>query len=162
MPAYIRRYPFIVTETPDKAQQLLAIDRGSERYVPSAADRDDAERLFDAEGKATATAQSAMAFCHAYHVDHTETAAVGRAMLGAKLLTPYHAQFRLPDGSEHQVNGFYAVDEKAYRSIPAWPLTEWHAKGWLDLVTLHLASYRNFQNLLNLNAQRANERKALV
>lgn len=35
-------------------------------------------------------------------------------------------------------------------------------KGWLDLVVLHLASIRNFQNLLDLNAQRANERKALA
>jgi hypothetical protein len=80
VPAYLRRYPFIVTETLDKAQQLLAIDRGSERYVPAVADRADAERLFDgAEGKPTATAQSAMAFCHAYHLDYAGTVAFGVA-----------------------------------------------------------------------------------
>ena len=56
----------------------------------------------------------------------------------------------------------FQIDEKAYRAIPAWPLTEWHAKGWLDLVALQLASMRNFQTLLDLNAQRANERKALA
>jgi len=162
VPAYIRRYPFIVTETPDKAQQLLAIDRGSDRYVSSVGKRDKAERLFDADGKPTSTAQQAMAFCHAFHTDHLATAEFGRSLLGAKLLTPYHAQFKLPDGSQQNVDGFYAVDEKAYRAIPAWPLTEWHAKGWLDLVALQLASMRNFQTLLDLNAQRANERKALA
>ncbi len=158
----MRRYPFIVTETEDKAQQLLAIDRRSQRYVASVADRDDAERLFDAAGKPTATAKTAMAFCHAYHIDYSNTAAFGRALITAKVLMPYHADFRLPDGSQHQVNGFLAVDDKAFRALPAKTVTEWHAKGWLDLVVLHLISLQNFQNLLDLNALRANERKAFA
>lgn len=161
-PAYIRRYPFIVTETPDRAQQLLAIDRGSERFVASVADRPEAERLFDAVGNATAAAQAAMAFCHAYHTDHAATIAFGKALLAAKLLTPYHAEFRLPDGTLNQVNGFYAVDEQAFRALPPKTVAEWHTKGWLDLVGLHLVSQQSFQNLLDLNAQRANERKALA
>lgn len=162
VPAYIRRYPFIVTETPDKAQQWLAMDRGSERYVAAASGHADAERLFDAAGQPTAAAQSAMAFCHAYHAEYTATVAFGRALLAAKLLTPYHAQFQLPDGSQHQINGFQSVDEKAFRALPADTVADWHAKGWLDLVTLHLASQGSFQNLLDLNAQRTRERKALA
>jgi len=162
VPAYIRRYPFIVTETPDKAQRLLAIDRGSERYVPSVAGRDDAEYLFDTDGKPTPTAQNAMAFCHAYHQDYTNTVAFGRALVAAKVLEPYHADFRLPDGSRRHLNGFLAVDEKAFRALPADTVAEWHAKGWLTLVAFHLASMRSFQALLDFNAQRANERKALA
>lgn len=157
VPAYVRRYPFIVTETPDKAQQLLAVDRGSDRYAASATDRPEAERVFDAEGQPTAMAQSAMAFCHAYHADHAATVAFGQALVAAKLLTPYHAQFRLPNGSEHQVNGFYAVDEKAFRVLSAKTVADWHAKGWLDRVTFHLASLQNFQGLLDLQVARAGE-----
>ncbi|SDN71726.1 SapC family protein [Ensifer sp. YR511] len=162
VPVYIRRYPFIVTETKDKSQQMLAVDRASERYVPSVSEHPEAERLFDEAGGPTATAKSAMALCHAYHTDYSRTVAFGKALLAAKFLTPIHAQFRLPDGSQHQVNGFYAVDDKAYRALPAKTLAGWHTKGWLDLVTLHLASQQSFQALLDLNAQRANERKALA
>ncbi|BCH24970.1 SapC family protein [Mesorhizobium sp. L-8-3] len=162
VPAYIRRYPFIVTETADKSQQMLTVDRASERYVPSVSEHPDAERVFKEAGGPTATAQSAMAFCQAYHTDYTRTVAFGRALMEAKVLEPYHADFRLPDGSQHHVNGFYAVDEKAYRALSAKTLADWHSKGWLDLVTLHLASRQSFQNLLDLNAQRANERKALA
>lgn len=162
VPAYVRRYPFIVTETEDKSQQLLAVDRGSPRYVASVVGHDDAERLFDDAGGPTATAQSAMAFCNAFHTDYAATVAFGRALIAAKVLEPYHADFRLPDGTLHQLNGFYAVDEKAFRALPAKTVADWHAKGWLDLVTLHLASQQSFQNLLDLNAQRANERKALA
>lgn len=60
------------------------------------------------------------------------------------------------------LNGFWAMDEKAFRALPARTVTDWHAKGWLDLATLHLASLQSFQGLLDLNVQRANERKALA
>lgn len=162
VPAYIRRYPFIVTETADKSRQMLTVDRASERYVSSASEHPDAERLFDEAGGPTPIAKSTMAFCHAYHADYTRTVAFGRALAEAKVLEPYRADFRLSDGSQHQVNGFYVVDEKAYRALPATTLADWHAKGWIDFVTLHLASRQSFRNLLDLDAQRASERKALA
>lgn len=160
IPAYIRRYPFIVTETPDRAQQWLAMDRGAQRYVRAAAGHADAERLFDAEGNLTAAAQSAAAFCHAYHAGHIATVAFGRALVAAKLLTPHHAQLQLPDGTQQRIDGFRSVDEKAFRALSPRTIGDWHARGWLDLVILHLASQGSFQNLLDLNAQRTNERKA--
>ncbi|MDW6023349.1 SapC family protein [Mesorhizobium sp. BAC0120] len=163
VPAYVRRYPFIVTEIPGQGQQLLSVDRGSDRFVAKvSATRDDAQRLFDAEGKPTPTAQNAMAFCHAYHQDYSNTVAFGRALVAAKVLEPYHADFRLPDGSRRQLDGFLAVNETAFRALPADTVTEWHTRGWLTLVALHLASMQSFQALLELNAQRANERKALA
>lgn len=162
IPAYLRRYPFIVTETQDTARQFLGIDQESDQLIASASTHQNAARLFDGEGRPTVTAQSAMAFCRAYHADYAATVAFGQALLAAKLLTPYHAQFRLPDGTLHQVNGFYVVDEQAFRTLPAKTVTDWHAKGWLALVALHHVSLQSFQNLLDLNAQRATERKALA
>lgn len=160
VPAYARRYPFIVVETPDGEQQLLTVDRGSDRFVASASVREGAQRVFDDAGRPTPMAQNAMAFCHAFHVDYAATVAFGQALIAAGILEPYHADFRLPDGTQHQLNGFFAVNEKAFRALPAKTVAEWHARGWLGLVTLHLASLRSFQALLDLNAQRANERKA--
>lgn len=163
VPAYLRRYPFIVTQSEGNAQQFLAIDRGSDRFVPTVSIwHENAERLFDDVGEPTPTAQSAMAFCHAFHTDYMNTVAFGRALIAAKVLTPYHADFRLPDGTLHQLNGFQSVDEQAFRALPTETVADWHKKGWLDLVTLHLASQQSFKNLLDLNAQRANERKALA
>lgn len=80
------------------------------------------------------------------------------------MLEPYHADFRLPDGTLHKVDGFHAVNEQACRALPSRTVTDWHAKGWLGVVVLHLASLQSFQNLLDLNAQRqrASERKALA
>lgn len=162
VPAYLRRYPFIVTEIQDETRQFLGIDRESDRFIASASTDQTAARLFDDEGRPTATVQSAIAFCRAYHDGYTITVAFGRALAASRLLKPYHAQFRLPDGALHRVNGFQSVDDKALRSLPTETIADWHSRGWLDLATQHLASLQNFQNLLDLNAQRANERKALA
>lgn len=161
VPAYVRRYPFIVMETTND-QQLLTVDRGSARFVAAVGGGADAQRIFDDAGRPTQMAQNAMAFCHAYHLDYAQTVLFGRELVAANILEPYHADFRLPDGSQHQLNGFYAVSEQAFRNLPAKTVAEWHAKGWLSLLTLHLASLQSFQALLDLNAQRANERKALA
>ena len=69
---------------------------------------------------------------------------------------------QFPDGGQQTLDGFCVVDEKAFRALPAKTVADWHARGWLDLATLHLASLQNFQSLLGLNAQRADERKALA
>lgn len=162
VPAYVRRYPFIGMDTPDGAQQLLSIDRASARFVASAGDHAEAQRLFDETGKPTMVAQTAMAFCQTFHTDYVKTVAFGKALLAAKILEPYHADFRLPDGTLHKLDGFYAANEQAFHALPAETVNDWHGKGWLALVVLHLASLQSFQNLLDLNAQRTSERTALA
>lgn len=130
--------------------------RGSERYVPTASDH--AVRCSRPADRRRAVDHGLLLRLHAYY---TASAAFSRAPLAAKLLIPYHAQLQHPDGSQHQINGFQSADEKAFRVMPAKTVTDWRAKGWLNLVTLRLASQVS-KNLLGLNAQRANERKALV
>jgi len=60
IPAYVRRYPFIVMETEDRTQHFLSVDRGSERFVASVKDHEGARSLFDDVGRPTMVAQSAM------------------------------------------------------------------------------------------------------
>ena len=154
VPAYLRRYPFIAAETPDGSARLLTVDAASDRFVIDAAERSDVDRLFDAAGEPTPSAQSAMDFCQAYHEDHLRTATFVTALAEAGLLSPKTADMRFPDGSRYLLDGFLAVDEEAYRALPPETLSDWHAKGWLDLVALHLASRQSWQVLLDLNAAR--------
>jgi hypothetical protein len=153
-PCYVRRYPFIVTEAPDQGATLLAIDAASERFVAKADAQADASRLFDDKGGATPAARSAIDLCLAFHEDHLRTAAFAAALDQAGLLVPNRAEMRLPDGQNYTLQGFRIVDEKALRALPAETIADWHAKGWLDLITLHLASQRNWQLLLDIHAAR--------
>lgn len=153
-PGYIRRYPFIATQTPDQTAQLLAIDAASDRFVEDVDGHDSASRLFDDAGAATPVARSVMDLCLALHDDHLKTTAFAAALDEAKLLVPNRAVMQLVNGSHYTLDGFRIVDEKALRALPAETIADWHAKGWLDLITLHLASQRNWQLLLDRHAAR--------
>ncbi|TPM51104.1 SapC family protein [Mesorhizobium sp. B2-3-2] len=74
--------------------------------------------MFDEAGGPTATAQSAMAFCQAYFADSKNTVAFGQAQIAAKVLTPYHVDFRLPDGSRHQTKPNVTCDGAPLMWLP--------------------------------------------
>ena len=63
---------------------------------------------------------------------------------------------QLPGGENYTLNGFRIVDEKVLRALPDATVVDWHGKGWLALISLHLASQNNWQKLLELNAARSN------
>lgn len=154
LPAYIRRYPFIVTDTSDRKAQLLTIDAASERFVADALKDKDAAQLFDDKGGPAPAAQKAMAFCHAVQAEHVRTTDFTNALTQAGLLTANHAQMSFPDGSRYTLDGFMVVDDEAYRKLPAKTLADWLGRDWLDLVALHRASRQNWQALLDLHALR--------
>lgn len=167
VPAYVRRYPFIVMEVPgDDPQRLLAIDRCSEFFVSAggvAQATQPLRPLFTAEGAAAPAAQQAMAFCRAYDLDAKATTLFGKALVDAGLLASQQAQIQWAssDVSPHVLNGFMAVEEVPWRSLSTGVLADWHACGWLEPVVLHLASRQNWQTLMRLEEQRAREKGLL-
>lgn len=151
VPAYLRRYPFIVTDAPDGASQLLAIDAACERFTDLGASAD-ARPLFNDAGGPAPAAGEAMAFCHAFHQGHLRGEGFGRALLEQGLLVARHADMRLPDGSRHTLDGFMVVDMEKFLAVSdAELLRDWHAKGWLAAINLHWASMLNWETLLLVN-----------
>ena len=153
VPAYVRRYPFIITETPDPNTRLLSIDSASERFIETLGEDAAGDLLFESGGGPTQATRAAMEFCQAMHEDHLRTVAFADALRGANLLTSNRAEITFPDGERYTLDGFLTIDEKAYRALAADKLTELHKAGWLDLVSLHHASQRNWEVLLDLNAK---------
>ena len=155
IPAYLRRYPFIVLETPNGGEPLLAVDAASDRFV-DLAQGEGAMPLFEATGAPSAAASEVIGFCHAFHQDHLRGAGFGRALAQRGLLAQRHATIRFPDESRAMLNGFSLVDEAAFRALKDPEiLVDWHARGWLDAISLHLASAGNWDSLMRLNAEQA-------
>ena len=160
VPAYVRRYPFIITETPDPNTRLLSIDAASERFVETLGDGAAGDLLFESGGGPTQATRAAMEFCQAMHEDHLRTVAFSDALRGAELLTSNRADITFPNGDRYTLDGFRTIDEKAYRALATDKVAEWHKSGALDLVAMHLASQRNWQILLDLNAAQAEPQSA--
>ena len=162
VPAYVRRYPFIVTEPEGGASQLLAIDAASDRFIMPSAECEGGERIYDKAGLPTAITQDAMNFCRAFSVDYLATVAFAQAIADAGLLVPNRAEIQLPGAARHVLDGFMTINEKAFRELPARTVMKWHSKGWLDLVALHFASQQNWQTLLDIYALGLSHAKAVA
>lgn len=153
IPAYLRRYPFIVTDLADEKRQLLAIDAASDRFTEIGASID-AEPLFDDQGGLSPVTVQAMAFCHAFHQDHLRDVGFGKALLESGLLVERHAAMQFPDNSHYTLNGFRVVDPEKFNALSDPDLLmDWHRRGWLAAISLHLASMNNWEMLLLINAE---------
>ncbi|MCL2713570.1 MAG: SapC family protein [Alphaproteobacteria bacterium] len=156
LPLYVRRYPFIGMER-TTGEISLGIDASSGLFVPRAREGRDL-RLFDDEEQLTEVGRFGAALCTAWNEGEGATGAFVEALVETDLLQAGRIEMKLADGCIQVVDGFLAVNETAFRALPPSTVLSWHESGWLDLVTLHLASQRNWARLAAIGAMPVVER----
>lgn len=148
VPAYVRRYPFIVMEQPGSSEIIVCFDEASGLVAESI------ERpLFDA-GQPTKLLQDAVAFCREFHAQHTATTAFVRALAAQGLLARNEARIVLGSGKQMTLQGFGVVDEAKFNALPDELFLDWRRRGWLHLIYCHLMSMGNWARLADLAAKR--------
>ena len=149
IPAYVRRYPFILITSESAQRVLLSIDEdcsriGNEETV-------DGNKLFDADGKPTPTTDTATKFCQDFHREFQSTMSFGEAVAASGILRPNQLNIKNGDKQSTALQGFQIVDEKALRALPDETILEWHKKGWLSLLNMHLASQYHWNSLRGIS-----------
>lgn len=157
IPAYLRRYPFVLSETDNKQTVMLAVDEGSERFVDAAAVK--GAQLFFSEGNTPSEMSTQMLdFCRAYHAEALQTESFVKLLKDNDLLTEQQADMRFADNSQYKLEGFLVVDAAKLNALSADKIKELQVSGALAAITLHLVSLQNWQLLLDLQMQ-VNNRK---
>lgn len=149
IPAFVRRYPFVLAELPGQATLAVCID---ESY-PGVNDVD-GEPLFDAGGQDTPFLRNALDFLAACQSESLRTEAFCRRLDQAGLLAEMNARADLVDGRTFSVNGLLVVDEKKLMALPDATVQAMFRHGELHLVSMHLLSLSNMQQLVDRLAQR--------
>ncbi|MDE1901556.1 MAG: SapC family protein [Alphaproteobacteria bacterium] len=144
LPAYVRRYPFILMDDADNKQFVLCIDEGSGMLGETGE-----FSLFDGE-EPSAFTKSAMEFCAALRQQGDSTDEFVKALKEYDLLMPNNAEIAARDGSRVQLSGFLIVDPKKFDALPDSVVLQWRKKGWLGLVYAQLLSSHRWQNLVDL------------
>lgn len=150
IPAYIRRYPFILVQSPDQDTRYLAYDGESGRIKPLA-DAPDAAPIFNEDGTASKAVEPMLHLCEAYHQHRAQDTAFLKAIADADILVARHVDMDFPDKSRYRLDGFSVIDIERYRALPARTLKQWTEKGWTDAIALHLASAQNWGLLMERN-----------
>ncbi|NBX66645.1 MAG: sapC family protein [Proteobacteria bacterium] len=155
IPAYVRRYPFILSESPDGTQLSLCIDDAQ-----GVVSRGSGEKFFDEKKQPTQVAKNAIEFCRSYHVAAKQTMTFGEALEKSGLLVDRSADITLKNGQRISFSGFRIIDEEKFNNLPAETLLEWRNKGWLAAVYAHLFSGLHWGTITRLVNERMPEAPA--
>lgn len=145
IPAYVRRYPFIFSEMPEKDQLSLCIDLNKE-MIESKGE----QPFFDKDGSPSKLSQHALEFCKSYHAAAQQTIQFGRDLHNSGILVERQAEINIGDGKRINFAGFRIIDEKKLAELDEKTFLEWRKKGYLPFLYAHLFSGAQWQKLTRL------------
>lgn len=137
VPAYARRYPFIMSEDKENDRLILCVDDSKETLV-----KNDKKPLFEKEEMSETTKQ-ALEFCKSYHQASLDTARFCEKLKELDILSPFSHNVLQRLG----FNQLLTIDEKKLNALPDDKFIELRKTGTLALVYAQLFSMNNWQTL---------------
>lgn len=151
LPAYVRKYPFVFMDVPDRNQFVLCVDEGASQFRENGGGKESLPLYRD--GNPSELTRNALEFCTAYHNHHQLTRRFCEDIKKADLLTPTRSDAKLYSGREIHLGGFQAIDEKKLNALPDETVLEFFKKGWLPLIYAALMSSANWKKLVDMAAE---------
>ncbi len=138
VPAYVRRYPFLLARLREDAEELsLCFDPSSGAIGAF----EEGDALFTPEGKPTEATQGILQFCEQFEQAGQRTSAFMKELSDAKLLMDGEVSIQ-PEGAEQPFiyRGFQMVNEEKLQDLKGDQLRRMMKSGLLPLVHAHLFS----------------------
>lgn len=141
VPAFVRRYPFVLAEQPGKTEMTLCVDEAFDGLNQTTG-----EALFDDKGQITPYLDQLQQFLLAYHQDMQATARFAQRLSDLGVLVDRTINCNI-NGETITLNGFKVVDEHKLRALPADTIHSLFTSGALGWVHAHLLSLNNVNKL---------------
>lgn len=144
VPAYVRRYPFLLAKLRDDAEELsLCFDPSADAIGPF----EEGDALF-ADGKPTEATQAILGFCEQFEQAGQRTTQFMKELTDAKLLMDGEVSIQ-PEGVDTPFiyRGFQMVDETKLRDLRGDVLRKMMKSGLLPLVHAHLFSLASMREI---------------
>ncbi len=143
VPAFVRRYPFVMMEQPDK-QLCVGIDAAYAGWGSQG------NRLFKDDGSHTDLLEHATRFLTDFHQHMLATQEFCRALQAHDLLVDRFVEISGgPQVPPRSLRDFYVIDRARLHQLPDELLLRWARGPELSWVHAHLASLSQFKRLLN-------------
>jgi hypothetical protein len=144
IPAYVRRYPFMLARLRPEADELsLCFDPTSDII----GDFDEGQALFE-DGKPSEATNNLLKFCEEFELSAQRTAAFVKELKDAELLIDGEVAIQVTsDGQPFIYRGFQMVSEEKLRDLRGDALRKMNQNGMLPLIYAHLFSLQLIRNL---------------
>ena len=143
IPAFIRRHPFVFSASADGHSLTLCIDEAH----PGVNREGRGNALFGDDGKPTAYVEKVLEFLKAFQRHFERTRAFGRHLKALGLLEPRQANVTTPAGEKLTLGGFMVASRDKLRALGGDALQQLARNDELEMLYLHLASLRNFNQV---------------
>ena len=155
IPAYVRRYPFIISEPLENGEQVVFIDQGSDRIQKKLG-----EALFNKDTSETDVLTSAKAFLMQHYAQSRVTDEFCQWLTKEDLLTDISAKFEIDRSGENFLfEHLFIINEAKVMQLPSEKVMELFGKGWLGWVYAHLISLTNMSQLIDRYSKLVPEKK---
>jgi hypothetical protein len=148
MPAYLRRYPFLIAQSNDGERLILCVDEASPLVT-----KDGGMRFFE-NGKKSTYLDRMLQLGADIHRDQVRTAQIVKLLDDMGLLIERRIEAKLTNGETIGFQGFGIVDERKLNEMPDDKFLELRRSGGLGLVYLHLVSFANLKHLGDIAVER--------
>ena len=142
IPAYVRRYPFILLGKEEDERLQLGVDNMAK------SDHADARLLFDG-GKETQVVTDALELCQQFHGAYQATDEFSQMLASSDLVEERNIELDLPNDEKLNIGAFSSISEQKLREAPDEKILEWRNKGWLAAMYFHVASLNNWELLMD-------------
>lgn len=149
VPAYIRRYPFLLARlTPDSDELSLCLDPSSGLVGPGK----EGEPLFDGD-QPTEVTKNIMKFCEEFEMAWAKTQAFVKELEDLDLLIDGEVAIEVAGAAQPFIyRGFRMVSEEKLRELSGDKLRKMNQNGMLPLVIAHMFSMSQMSQVFNRQA----------
>jgi len=146
IPAYVRRYPFILAADETGTKFTVCIDEG---YAGFNCDRE-GERLISKDGEDGPLLKRSLEFLKDYQAHIARTTEFCETIKSLNILEPIQANVELKSGEKFALSGLQCVNRDRLKALPDVQIQMLLKKDYLELIHLHMASLHNIHKLLGL------------
>lgn len=162
VPAYTRRYPFVLAADEAQNRLVVCIERTAEIFCPKGTEG--SQPLFTDAGEPSEYTQNAIKFCEDFETERRRTEAFVGLLKELDLFYTREAIYHQPnpDGSATQVKlaEYFAVSEEKLNALPAEKLVQLRDSGALEKIYNHLTSLVGWDRLIAIATDQAMKRQA--
>jgi hypothetical protein len=155
IPAYVRRYPFILAADSTGENFAVCID---ETYAGFNTARE-GEPLITESGEHGALLKRSVEFLKDYQRHAQITTEFCKTLKALDLLEPVQANIEMKSGEKFALAGFGCVNRDKLKALSGEQLKDLVTRNYADLIYAHLLSLANMNALLDRMAKRSEGRK---
>ncbi|MCZ2203590.1 SapC family protein [Bartonella sp. A05] len=147
IPAFIRRYPFILAQIPNEKELSVCFDQESGMF-----NEVEGVDLFNSDGSVSPFLEERIQFLEKFRIAMDKTSEFINTLASMDLLSEKSINVTNDKGHSAKLEHFWIVDEEKLNKLSANQLAKLHKNGFLGCIFAHLMSMNNLLKILSMKS----------